>query len=332
MAALHEKKTCSQRMENFQRFVWNPDTGQLMGRTLINWVWISLYYVAFYVVLTGLFTLSIYSLMRTINPYTPDYQDRLKSPGVTLRPDVYGEKGMQIYYNISRNSSYDGYVEILKKFLSAYNETMQEDNENCSQENYYYQKTFDAPNNEKHSCKFTREMLENCSGLTDTQFGFPEGRPCLIIKMNRIINFLPGNGTAPKVNCTTTTIKLTHLRENMTILLYGIFTYYVIIYIESQLSDTSINTYPIYDQLKDDSSFEVEYYPANGTFSLHYFPYYGLKAQPSYTNPLVAVKLLNFTYNKILHIVCRVVGVGITSNNPHDPYEGKVEFKLQIQK
>ncbi|KAJ6667414.1 hypothetical protein lerEdw1_016535, partial [Lerista edwardsae] len=37
MAALNEKKTCSQRMENFQRFVWNPDTGQLMGRTLINW-------------------------------------------------------------------------------------------------------------------------------------------------------------------------------------------------------------------------------------------------------------------------------------------------------
>lgn len=37
MAALNEKKTCSQRMENFGRFVWNPDTGQLMGRTLINW-------------------------------------------------------------------------------------------------------------------------------------------------------------------------------------------------------------------------------------------------------------------------------------------------------
>lgn len=37
MATFNEKKTCSQRMENFQRFLWNPDTGQLMGRTLINW-------------------------------------------------------------------------------------------------------------------------------------------------------------------------------------------------------------------------------------------------------------------------------------------------------
>lgn len=44
-------------------------------------VWISLYYVAFYVVMTGIFALCIYSLMCTLDPYTPDYQDQLKSPG-----------------------------------------------------------------------------------------------------------------------------------------------------------------------------------------------------------------------------------------------------------
>ena len=44
-------------------------------------MWISLYYVAFYVVVTGLFALCLYSLMCTLDPYTPDYQDQLKSPG-----------------------------------------------------------------------------------------------------------------------------------------------------------------------------------------------------------------------------------------------------------
>lgn len=44
-------------------------------------VWISLYYVGFYVVMTGLFALCIYVLMSTLDPYTPDYQDQLKSPG-----------------------------------------------------------------------------------------------------------------------------------------------------------------------------------------------------------------------------------------------------------
>ncbi|XP_061482700.1 potassium-transporting ATPase subunit beta [Rhineura floridana] len=287
MATLNEKKTCSQRMENFQRFLWNPDTGQLMGRTLINWVWISLYYVAFYVVITGLFCLAIYSLMKTLNPYTPDYQDRLKSPGVTLRPDVYGEKGLEICYNISDRDSWDGYVKTLQSFLSAYNETAQQANLNCTKEAYFIQKSFDAPHHTKYSCKFTQDMLESCSGLVDPTFGFPDASPCLIIKMNRIINFHPGNGTAPRVNCTT---------------------------------------------LDDASPLDIHYYPTNGTFSLHYFPYYGCKAQPTYSNPLVAVKLLNIPINIEVTIVCRVIGTGITSDNPHDPYEGKVEFKLRIQK
>lgn len=48
-------------------------------------VWISLYYVAFYVVMTGIFALCIYVLMCTVDPYTPDYQDQLKSPGTGRR-------------------------------------------------------------------------------------------------------------------------------------------------------------------------------------------------------------------------------------------------------
>ncbi|XP_025901983.1 potassium-transporting ATPase subunit beta [Nothoprocta perdicaria] len=285
MATLTEKKTCSERMENFRLFVWNPETKQFMGRTFINWVWISLYYVAFYVVMTGLFSLSLYSLMRTLNPYEPDYQDQLKSPGVTLRPDVYGERGLQIYYNMSDNKTWHGFVTTLHTFLSEYTPAAQHHNINCTRDEYFIQDTFNGPNKTKLSCKFTSDMLHNCSGLTDPTFGFPEGKPCLILKMNRIIKFYPGNGTAPKVDCT-----------------YG----------------------------DDSRPLDVDYYPRNGTFNLHYFPYYGIKAQPTYTNPLVAVKLLNITRNEEFKILCRVIGTGIISDNIHDPYEGKVEFKLKI--
>lgn len=37
MATLNEKKTCSERMADFRRFVWNPETKLFMGRSLINW-------------------------------------------------------------------------------------------------------------------------------------------------------------------------------------------------------------------------------------------------------------------------------------------------------
>ncbi|XP_016007439.2 potassium-transporting ATPase subunit beta isoform X1 [Rousettus aegyptiacus] len=291
MAALQEKKSCSQRMEEFQRYCWNPDTGQLLGRTLSRWVWISLYYVAFYVVMTGIFALCIYSLMCTLDPYTPDYQDQLKSPGVTLRPDVYGEKGLDISYNVSDNRTWTDLVHTLHNFLAGYSPAAQEDNINCTSEEVFTQESFMAPNHTKFSCKFTADMLQNCSGLVDPNFGFEEGKPCFIIKMNRIVRFLPSNKTAPRVDCA------------------------------------------FLDQKRQDAQpLQVEYYPPNGTFSLHYFPYYGKKAQPHYSNPLVAAKLLNVPWNTEVVIVCKILAEYVTFDNPHDPYEGKVEFKLNIQK
>ncbi|EDM08896.1 ATPase, H+/K+ exchanging, beta polypeptide [Rattus norvegicus] len=294
MAALQEKKSCSQRMAEFRQYCWNPDTGQMLGRTPARWVWISLYYAAFYVVMTGLFALCIYVLMQTIDPYTPDYQDQLKSPGVTLRPDVYGERGLQISYNISENSSWAGLTHTLHSFLAGYTPASQQDSINCSSEKYFFQETFSAPNHTKFSCKFTADMLQNCSGLVDPSFGFEEGKPCFIIKMNRIVKFLPSNNTAPRVDCT--------------------------------FQDDPQKP------RKDIEPLQVQYYPPNGTFSLHYFPYYGKKAQPHYSNPLVAAKFLNVPKNTQVLIVCKIMADHVTFDNPHDPYEGKVEFKLTIQK
>ncbi|XP_027794701.2 potassium-transporting ATPase subunit beta [Marmota flaviventris] len=290
MAALQEKKSCSQRMAEFQNYCWNPDTGQMLGRTPIRWVWISLYYVAFYVVMTGLFALCLYVLMQTIDPYTPDYQDQLKSPGVTLRPDVYGDRGLQICYNVSDRSSWAGLTHSLHSFLAGYSPAAQQDNVDCTSEQYFFQESFRAPNHTKFSCKFTTDMLQNCSGRPDPDFGFGEGKPCFIIKMNRIVRFLPSNDTAPRVDCTF-------------------------------LDGPPRGAGPL----------QVAYYPPNGTFSLHYFPYYGKKAQPHYSNPLVAAKLLNVPTNTEVVIVCKILAEHVTFDNPHDPYEGKVEFKLRIQ-
>ncbi|KAF3825634.1 hypothetical protein GH733_006461 [Mirounga leonina] len=313
MAALQEKKSCSQRMEEFQHYCWNPDTGQMLGRTLSRWVWISLYYAAFYVVMTGVFALCIYTLMCTLDPYTPDYQDQLKSPGVTLRPDVYGEKGLDISYNVSDNRTWVGLVHTLHDFLAGYSPASQEDSINCTSEKYFFQERFWAPNHTKFSCKFVADMLQNCSGLTDPNFGFAEGKPCFIIKMNRIVNFLPSNSTAPGVDCAFLTRTDTRPR--------------------SQTPPHARRGLPArpQDQHKDARPLQVEYYPPNGTFSLHYFPYYGKKAQPHYHNPLVAAKLLNVPRNTEVLIVCKILADHVTFDNPHDPFEGKVEFKLNIQ-
>ncbi|XP_056463943.1 potassium-transporting ATPase subunit beta-like [Gadus chalcogrammus] len=205
MAALKEKRTCGQRCEDFGRFVWNSDNGTLFGRTPEKWVYISLYYVAFYVVMTGLFCLAIWTLMYTLDPYTPDYQDRLPSPGVMVWPDKYDEEHIVITYNSSDKVSVSKMSSCLHNFLGQYNDTLQKDcDHNCTKGKYFMQDKFLPGTHTKESCSFSVSQLGNCSGLHDPTFGYNCDMPCVIIKMNRIINYLPSQNNTQdiQVNCT----------------------------------------------------------------------------------------------------------------------------------
>ncbi|XP_053095798.1 sodium/potassium-transporting ATPase subunit beta-3b isoform X2 [Pangasianodon hypophthalmus] len=152
---------------------------------------IFLFYVVFYGFLAGMFSLTMWVMLQTLDDYTPRYRDRVANPGLMIRPS-----DLDIKINLSNPQQYSSYVQDLERFLLDYNDILQEQNVQCPEGKYFLQDNEE----EKKVCQFMRSQLRQCSGLADTTFGFSEGQPCVLIKMNRVIGLMPRG--QPYVNCT----------------------------------------------------------------------------------------------------------------------------------
>ncbi|KAL6463342.1 hypothetical protein MHYP_G00277330 [Metynnis hypsauchen] len=284
------------KKNEWKEFFWNPRTREFCGRTASSWGLIFLFYLAFYIFLAGLFTLTMYVLLLTLDDNTPTYQDRLATPGMMIRPK---SEDLEITYTKENTESWDMYVQALNRFLSPYNDSVQEQkNHECTPDKYFIQDdSGSVKNNPKRSCQFKRSILEDCSGLYDRYYGYNDGKPCIIIKLNRVIGMLPGkDGQTPSVSCGPKRYKIGK---------------------DEWADDT-------------DKMGEVVYFPRNGTFNLMYYPYYGKKAQVNYSQPLVAIKFLNMTLNTEINVECKINANNIPTNNERDKFAGRVSFKLRI--
>ncbi|KAJ8281921.1 hypothetical protein COCON_G00044400 [Conger conger] len=201
MAKDSEKKTCGQVMDEWKEFFWNPRTHEFLGRTASSWGLILLFYLIFYICLAGMFALTMYVMLLTLDDYNPTYRDRLATPGMMIQPKG---KALEIVYNIEDTESWDMYVHSLNTFLSTYNDSHQAlSNKECTPNELFTQAdSGDIKNNPKRSCQFNRTILEACSGLTDPYYGYDVGKPCVLVKLNRVIGMLPGkNNQSPNVTC-----------------------------------------------------------------------------------------------------------------------------------
>nr|AAH97048.1 Atp1b2a protein [Danio rerio] len=80
MAKEDEKKESG----SWKDFFWNPRTHELLGRTASSWGLILLFYLVFYTFLAGVFCLTMYVMLLTLDDYQPTWQDRLATPGMMI--------------------------------------------------------------------------------------------------------------------------------------------------------------------------------------------------------------------------------------------------------
>ncbi|XP_043561005.1 protein ATP1B4-like isoform X3 [Chiloscyllium plagiosum] len=132
------------------------------------------------------------------NPEKREFLGRTSRSWCVMIKPYFG--GFTIAFNSSEESTWSHYVKSLHQFLESYNDSIQAvNNIPCSPGQYFVQKKDESE--ERLACQFNRTMLKNCSGIEDPTFGYSAGKPCIFLKMNRIIGYLPGKGTTPYVTC-----------------------------------------------------------------------------------------------------------------------------------
>lgn len=190
-----DKKSFNQSLAEWKLFIYNPTTGEFLGRTAKSWGLILLFYLVFYGFLAALFTFTMWAMLQTLNDEVPKYRDQISSPGLTVFPKPV--TALEYSFSMSNPQSYKGYIEDLKKFLKPYGSEEQKNLTACRSGALSEQK---GP--VYAACQFPVDLLQECSGVNDPEFGYSKGRPCILVKMNRIIGLKPQG--EPRIECVST--------------------------------------------------------------------------------------------------------------------------------
>ncbi|TRY85177.1 hypothetical protein DNTS_006361 [Danionella cerebrum] len=287
---------------------------------------IFLFYLAFYGFLAGMFSLTMWVMLQTLDDHTPKYRDRVANPGLMIRP-----KSLDIEFNRSIPLQYTKYVQHLEVFLQKYNDSLQENNVACPQGMYYEQDDVE----EKKVCQFKRSVLRQCSGLADSTFGYSEGQPCVLVKMNRVIGLKPRGD--PHILCSAKGDCLDMLPNSCSLAVFH-FT----IALECLCRDPEDPDELVFGcecceaslLLLRETPLQMQYFPDEGALDKSYFPYYGKKRHGGYVQPVVAVKLLlgEDDYNTELTVECKVEGSDLLNNDDRDKFLGRVTFRVNVHK
>ncbi|XP_061275791.1 sodium/potassium-transporting ATPase subunit beta-3 [Bos mutus] len=188
-----DKKSFNQSLAEWKLFIYNRTTGEFLGRTAKSWGLILLFYLVFYGFLAALFSFTMWAMLQTLNDEVPKYRDQIPSPGLMVFPKPVS--ALDFSFSLSDAESYQGYIDDLKKFLKPYGLEEQKNLTDCTNGTFFEQK---GP--EYTACQFPLALLEACSGVDDPTFGYQEGKPCILVKMNRIIGLKPQG--EPRIDCT----------------------------------------------------------------------------------------------------------------------------------
>jgi sodium/potassium-transporting ATPase subunit beta len=193
-----EEEGHGQKKGGIGRFMWNSRTKEFLGRDGLAWGKLGLFYAIFYTCL-GSFFIGLLAIFYSVMPQDlPTYYGlsstmnvRGLNPGLGFRPQLDVESH-EIRYN---PQTYDGkggirkYIDNLNIYLDhVYNETV---NPNLVIDCVDGRDYIDQLKSGK-ACRFDyKSIFANTPCTSANDYGFKTDEACVLIKMNRIVSWLP---------------------------------------------------------------------------------------------------------------------------------------------
>jgi len=316
-------KGCAENCAAFMRFLYNSQEGTVLGRGGKSWFRISVFYLFYYIFLAGLFIASITICFHCLDEYKPYYQNRLENPGVTIQPKLHPSKSLEkdIIYDVTDAASYEKYTTQLEEFLEPYNSTWQsgDDWKNCDFSRPNVNPDFDSDQTTA-SCKFDAAKKLGACGTGD--FGYGDGQPCVLVKLNRVINWMPlgydeNEDEYSEAGEFSKAPPLSEVLEGKTMRNHLLY----------------VSCYGMKEEDRMNLNGETAQVSANTKYSpeglpFGFYPYHGKKHQPNYLSPVVGVQFTKVTKNVLISVGCKVYARNIDEDEKLE--SGYFNFKLQI--
>jgi len=196
-----DKKGCCEKVgdgfSNFAKFLFNRETGQVMGRSGESWLKIGLFYLIFYGFLAAFFSAMLTVFLKTLeNPEdggAPKLTQFIENkPGLT-----YTDLGATL--NVLRSNGTSDEVK------NQYGQKISKILNNFKGDKPCEDSATGMPDPAK-PCAFKTSLLGDCdkSG-NSSNYGLNNNKPCVYIRMNKVFNWVPdatpGAGNFLKLNC-----------------------------------------------------------------------------------------------------------------------------------
>ncbi|XP_040566071.1 sodium/potassium-transporting ATPase subunit beta isoform X1 [Lepeophtheirus salmonis] len=329
--------------EGFKKFVWNTQTSEFLGRTGINWLKIILFYIVYYCFLTGYFIAMLAVFYQTLDDKIPKWKNSNgiigNNPGLGYRPGPGPDKvesTLLKYRHGSLNGSgdWDKLVGILDTHIKMLRDLPDEEvkkQSKCKRRKYKgsiltggnrisdsnppdkIECEFDRLPGDKQICKIKIDDLITGPCTFENNYGFENGSPCILIKLNKIFDWIP----KPFLNSTDF---IKHGAPS------GLVKY--ITKKEKENSPEVGNAVYIWCEGENPADREhighIDYYPSPG-IPTYYFPY---KNQEGYLSPAVFAHFKKPKHGVLISISCQAWAHDLKHNKAER--EGTTHFELMI--